>query len=110
MTEAIFQELLNRCKTSGLTVRDFCSNEGIAESVYYYWQKKLRKREVQPKEFIPLLVGHKLPVPGNNRNSGFVPDYQGDSQLEFVFPNGTHLLVRNQIDIALLQSIVHLFD
>ena len=115
MTEASFHELLTRHKESGLTVRDFCSNEGIAESVYYYWQKKLRKKEAQPKEIIPLLVSHKLQAPGKNRLSRLVPagsgpDYLSDTQLEFVFPNGTRLLVRNQIGMALLQSIAHLYD
>ena len=42
MTEVTFKELLNRRKASGLTIRDFCSNEGISESIYYYWLKKHR--------------------------------------------------------------------
>ena len=115
MTEASFQELLNRRKESGLTVRDFCLNEGIAESIYYYWLKKLKKREAQPKEFIPLFVNHQLTTFKKNQFSRLVPagseqDQQGDIQLEFVFPNGTRLLVRNQVELALLQTIAHLYD
>jgi hypothetical protein len=30
MTEALFQDLLKRQKESGLTVRDFCANEGMS--------------------------------------------------------------------------------
>jgi transposase-like protein len=115
MTEASFQELLNRRKESGLTVRDFCSNEGIAESIYYYWLKKLKKREAQPEEFIPLFVNHQLPAFKKNQLSRLVPaesdpDHQSDTQLEFVFPNGTRLLVRNQFELSLLQTIAHLYD
>jgi len=34
-------------------VRDFCSNEGIHPSTFYYWLKKHREKS-RPKEFIPL--------------------------------------------------------
>ena len=36
MTEALFQDLFKRQKESGLTVRDFCANEGILYVLYLY--------------------------------------------------------------------------
>jgi len=115
MTESSFQELLIRRKESGLTVRDFCSNEGIHESTYYYWANKLNKKAAQPKEFIPLLVSNQFPALKKNQLSRLVPagsepDHLGNIQMEFVFPNGTRLLVRNQVELALLQTIAHLYD
>jgi hypothetical protein len=115
MTEASFQELLNRHRESGLTVRDFCSNEGIPQSLYYYWKNKLNKRAKQPREFIPLVVGSHLPAQRKNQLVGSnsvsqETHLQDDNQFEFVFPNGTRLMIRNQVDLALLQSIVHLYD
>jgi hypothetical protein len=115
MTEASFQELLNRRKESGLTVRDFCSNEGIAESIYYYWLRKHNKKADQPKEFIPLLVGNHLPAQRKNQllRSNTTPremHFHDENQMEFVFPNGTRLMIRNQVDPAILQTIVHLYD
>jgi len=115
MNEASFRELLNRRKESGLTIRDFCSNEGISESIYYYWLKKLNNKVDQPKEFIPLLVGNHLPGQRKNQRlqSGTTPremHLQDDNHMEFVFPNGTRLMIGNQVDPAILQTIVHLYD
>lgn len=36
-----FQEIYSRFQSSGLRVHDFCQNEGLYESKFYYWQKKL---------------------------------------------------------------------
>ena len=118
MNDASFRELLNRRKESGLTIRDFCSNEGIAESIYYYWLRKHKNEADQPKEFIPLLVGNHLPAQRNNQKNQLLRSnttsremhLQDDNQFEFVFPNGTRLMIRGQIDPAILQTIVHLYD
>ena len=37
-----FEEIYSRFLDSGLTVKDFCSNEGLAPSKFYYWQKRVR--------------------------------------------------------------------
>jgi len=42
MHEEKFKEIHERYRHSGLTVKDFCHNEGIAKSRFYYWQKKLK--------------------------------------------------------------------
>jgi len=116
MTEATFRELLIRHNESELTVRDFCSNEGIAQATYYYWKNKLNKKLPQPTEFIPLLVGNHLPAQRKNMLSRPNPvdppeiPQQDTIPLEFVFPNGTRLIVRNLVDPAILQTIVHLYD
>ena len=114
MTEALFQDLLRRQKESGLTVRDFCANEGIVPSTYYYWLKKSKAKEAQPRMFIPLIATsdnipglkkkHQLQVPPASR------EYDSPVILELVFPNGTVLRVRNQVDLPLLQNLVHLYD
>jgi hypothetical protein len=117
MTEASFKELMNRRKESGLTVRDFCSNEGIADSLYYYWLKKHKQKATQPKEFIPLLVNHPFPTQKSHQLSRPISDTHtsdahqpDDVLLEFVFPNGTRLRVRNPVDLSIMQAIVHLYD
>jgi len=56
MSESIkFARLIARQKESGLTVKSFCSNEGIAPSTFYYWRKKIRKQS-GGERFIPLVV------------------------------------------------------
>lgn len=114
MTEALFQDLLNRQKDSGLTVRDFCVNEGIVPSTFYYWLKKCRTKENLPKMFIPLVVGaEQLSA---HKKSHYLPPHPASKEadapvlLELVFPNGTVLRVRNQVDLPILQKLVRLYD
>ena len=114
MTEALFQDLLNRQKESGLTVRDFCANEGIVPSTFYYWLKKCKNKQAQPKVFIPLTIGgDQLPAHRKNNRLRYqqaANDLDAPVLLELVFPNGTALKVRNQVDLSLLQRLVHLYD
>ena len=35
-----------RCKESGLSNREFCRQNGIAEKTFYYWLKKLREAAI----------------------------------------------------------------
>jgi hypothetical protein len=50
-----FVKLQEQQKESGLTVRGFFSNEGIAPFSFYYWLKKI-KNDANGKRFIPLVV------------------------------------------------------
>ncbi len=99
--------LLERQKESGLSVKSFCSNEGIAPSTFFYWRKKLRK-EGPDGRFIPLLVrapGSACPVSAEKHNSGI-----DHTPLEITYPNGTTLRVRQTLDMAGLRSLVSLLD
>lgn len=47
--------IIKEQKQSGLTVKDWCSRNGITKDAYYYWQKKLRKEvyeAINPHESI----------------------------------------------------------
>lgn len=50
--ESRFHELIRLQQDSGLTVREFCSNQGIVPSTFYYWKKKLQ-RSTGKNDFIP---------------------------------------------------------
>lgn len=39
--------LIQECKASGMTNKDFCEQRGVSEKSFYYWQKKLRTRLVE---------------------------------------------------------------
>jgi hypothetical protein len=64
---------MDRQKESGLGVRSFCSNECIAPSTFYYWQKKFRKGATGGR-FIPLFVqalgSVAYPASVQNRSTG----------------------------------------
>jgi hypothetical protein len=111
-----FQELIRLHQASGLTVRDFCSNEGIAYSTFYYWRKKLQSNRGK-SDFIPLVV--KSPrstlseVPSRNGgHQGFQPGQITEDQLllELVYPNGTVLRIKSDLDLTHLRALIHLDD
>ena len=108
--ETRFFELIRLHGDSGLSVREFCSNEGIAPSTFYYWKKKLRGNASGRKnDFIPLLV--KSPKEGISRGST-CPEISTtrDSLIELVYPNGTMLRIKNDLDLTDLRALIHLFD
>ena len=42
-------EVYRRCRESGLSNREFCRENGIAEKTFYYWLKKLREAAFDSK-------------------------------------------------------------
>lgn len=101
-----FHKLLERQKESGLSVRGFCSNEGIAPSSFYYWLKKLRNEE-NGKRFIPLVVRSA----GTSINPFLKSELSEDQKvngtlLEITYPNGITLRVKNDLDLVHLRTLV----
>ena len=44
------------CRSSGMTVRAWCRENGLSEKTYYYWQRRIFKlaQEQQTPEFVEL--------------------------------------------------------
>ena len=113
LSETKFLALYRRHQESGLTVIDFCSNEGIAPSTYYYWRKKIKKNHTV-RDFIPLVVNPPQPVP----HGGLTKSHQSvnesmsinDAILELEYPNGTRLRIRQDLDLTQLRTLVCLID
>ena len=57
MTAVTFKNLFIEYQASGLSVHDFCANQDIAPSTFYYWKKKLAKQNDTFTEFVPLPAG-----------------------------------------------------
>lgn len=112
LTKSKFEELHRRQQESGLTVKEFCFNEAIAPATFYYWKKKLKKSGNSNPDFIPLIV-KSSPI-SFNENYVNQPSIQsnGDSEavLELVYPNGTRLRIKKDLDLAQLRSLISLFD
>jgi hypothetical protein len=113
LTKSKFLELHRRQQESGLTVKEFCSNEAVAPATFYYWKKKLRKNNTNRQEFIPLVVKPSRTFPGQNftNNQASIPQTgETDALLELVYPNGTRLRIIKDVDLAQLRSLIYLFD
>ena len=39
--------LIQECKVSGMSNKEFCIQRGVSEKSFYYWQKKLRTKLVE---------------------------------------------------------------
>lgn len=50
-----FESIYSRYESSGLKVRDFCTNEVINKAKFYYWQKKLRASKLPSASFVPIV-------------------------------------------------------
>ena len=99
--ESRYVGLITRQKESGLSVRHFCSNEGIAPATFYYWKKKLNPKRIG-REFIPLVV--------KTTQAAALPGY-GDTMLfEIRYPNGIILCVKSDLDLEKLRALILLMD
>ena len=100
-----FLRLQERQKESGLSIKGFCSNEGIAPSCFYYWQKKIRN-QVNPRRFIPMVVNQAL----SDTNHGQLPNQIDECALEIKYANGTTLRIKNNLELDRLRTLISLLD
>ncbi len=111
INESTFRKLYQEHRESGLSVRDFCSNQDMAPATFYRWKKIIEQKETA-NEFVPLIIGS--PQFNEDKYQNHTPavckdSASNDTSLEFIFLNGTKLVLKGNIDIALLKSIVHLY-
>lgn len=109
-----YYELIDLQQASGLSVKDFCSNEGIAVSTFYYWIKK-RQTQSSKQDFIPLIISNGRSIESHNyrkhKHQAFTPSPSNhDVLLEVVYPNGTIIRARKDIALTELRALVQLFD
>jgi hypothetical protein len=102
-----FTDLEKRQKESGLSIRSFCTNEGIPTSTFYYWKKKIREEEAGQR-FIPLLV--RTPGSGTCPAGQRDDTMRDDTSVEIIYRNGTILRINQTLDLAGLRSLVSLLD
>ena len=77
---------IEACSQSGLTVTDYCTQNGLVKSNYYYWVKKLK---------------------GENKPSGFTAvSVTPDAAFEITYPNGVQLYYRGALNTTILKTLV----
>jgi len=106
-----FQEIYSRFQSSGLRVRDFCQNEGLHESKFYYWQKKLHSSSSERSDFIPLVFNRPASLPVPSRDLPPMPPSSLSPTAsyypcEIVYPCGTVLRLSAATDIELLRKLL----
>ena len=77
---------IEACGKSGLSVTDYCTQNGLIRSCYYYWHKKLSDE---------------------NNSPGFIPvSIKRNSSVEITYPNGVQLSFTGDINASTLNALV----
>jgi len=107
-----FESVYDRYESSGLSVKDFCINEGIYTSKFYYWQKKLRDQQQEseyPSGFVPIVFNTpQRPINKSMCEGKSLPEnhlISGDV-IEIVYPNGVLVRIPSQTDLKHLESLI----
>jgi transposase-like protein len=74
------------CKESGKTVEDYCKEQGIKASNYYYWRKKLSPQE--PGKFVR------------------IPAVVSNSPVSIIFANGHRIIFETLPPVEFVKQLV----
>jgi len=80
--EQYWRELVSAWRTSGLSVREFCSQRQVKEALFYSWRRQLQQRDARgaaKPAFVPVMIeptmalvevrcpsGHVITLPNAN--------------------------------------------
>jgi transposase len=96
--ERFWRTIVRQWRRSGLSVRDFCQEHGVAEPSFYAWRRTLAERDASAIAFVPVKV-----VP--ERASA-----QASVGLELVLGGGRVLRIGPGFDAATLQRVLPLLE
>ena len=100
---------------SGLTVRDYCANQQIKESMFYYWQNKLKGQLPPKRGFVPVVFDNEkairssqVPAPEQNRSKAFPYPAAANNAIfcEISYPNGVRVKLNGLTDPEVLRSLL----
>jgi hypothetical protein len=85
-------------KSSGLTIKQFCKNEGVSEAAFYAWRKKLSVKTPKPATC-------SKPPPPESFIQVSMPKTEPRC-LELRFESGHTLSIPSDIDSKMLNNIL----
>jgi hypothetical protein len=100
---------------SGLTVRDYCVNQHMTESMFYYWQKKLKEQLPPIRGFVPVVFDKgktirsaQIPTPVQNSQKTFANPESANNTIscEISYPNGVCLKLNGLTNPEILRSLL----
>jgi transposase len=93
-TRRRWQQRLDRFRTSGLTVADFCAREGISTASFYAWRRRLQHDPTPSADDAPRLVPVRLVTP------------PAGAPVELLLPSGVVLRLSPDADLAWLRQLL----
>ena len=100
MSREKFISVLFRQQQSGLSIADFCENEGYSRSRFYLWKQKYASRLGVKDSFVPIVINGDTPSPGISHETPLpspqpsVPSPlkgKDSSEISLELPNGLKL-------------------
>jgi hypothetical protein len=86
---AQWRALIGAYETSGLSVRAFCAQRGVAQSTFYHWRRRLREDAaglgagpMPGVQLVPVRVLAERPAPGGGGASGIAVVAGGGVRIE----------------------------
>jgi len=108
-----FSVIYDRYKASELSIKDFCNNECILESRFYYWQRRYRANDAQREAhsgFVPLVLNSSG---FRNKPAASMPTSEigqkPSGSYEIVYPNGVCLRLPSETDTKQVESFILLY-
>jgi hypothetical protein len=104
--QAYWQEMLDRQAVSGLSIRQFCAEEGVSEPSFYQWRKKLRGSTKDGRP--PMASRHR----DSNNGPLFVPVKLLNSApaLEIIHPLGYRIQMTGEVNPVALRHVIETLD
>jgi transposase-like protein len=88
-----WRERIAEHERSGMSVRRFCKERGIAEHLFFYWRKRLRNQQ-QPMRFALVEREAARQAPATA------------AELELVLANGERLRIGTGVDATTLRTVL----
>lgn len=86
-------KLIEKFKSSSLTVKEFCLQHSLNNKTYYYWKKKYENRD--GKGFLPVAIDETGPVEA--------------STVTIQYPDGTRLVFEGKANSSALKQLLPVF-
>ena len=93
-TRRLWQQRLERCRHSGLSIPAFCDREGISPASFYAWRRRLHHDPTPPAADAPRLVPVRLVTPPVG------------APVELLLPSGVVLRLSPDADLAWLRQLL----
>jgi hypothetical protein len=84
-------KLIEACHKSGLSNKEWCRQNNIAEHIFYYWQANYKKENSQAESFLPISTKQKT-----------------STGIKIVYPNGVHIELSENTSPSIIATLINL--
>ena len=103
-----YDSMLQRQRSSGLSVTDFCHNEGIAKSTFYYQQKK-QNEQYHNNIIVPISIQSELPFKASETSAttqANIKEHQ-EFDLEIIYPKAMQARPKDTQRLDILKTLLN---